>query len=79
MTVLDTLSFVALCPLQNNNLTAVRRRKFIAKIDGQIQLAASEDYTPRQHKGVTDEHGNQRKVEILNVLNAGGLQALMER
>ena len=36
----------------------------IAKIDEQIQLAANKDYTPTQHKWVTDEHGNQRKVEV---------------
>jgi hypothetical protein len=41
MTVLDTLNFVAFNPLQNNNPIAVRRRKLIAKIDEQIQLAAN--------------------------------------
>ena len=64
MTVLDTLNFVAFNPLQNNNPIAVRRRKLIAKIDEQIQLATNKDYTPTQHKWVTDEHGNQRKVEV---------------
>ena len=64
MTVLDTLNFVAFNPLQNNNPIAARRRKLIAKIDEQIQLAANKDYTPTQHKWVTDEHGNQRKVEV---------------
>ena len=64
MTVLDTLNFVAFNPLQNNNPIAVRRRKLIAKIDEQIQLAVNNDYTPTQHKWVTDEHGNQRKVEV---------------
>ena len=64
MTVLDTLNFVAFNPLQNNNLIAVRRRKLIAKIDEQIQLAADKDYKPTQHKWVTDEHGSQRKVEV---------------
>ena len=64
MTVLDTLNFVTFNPLQNNNPIAVRRRKLIAKIDEQIQLAANKDYTPTQHKWVTDEHGNQRKVEV---------------
>jgi len=63
MTVLDTLNFVAFNPLQNNNSIAVRRCKLIAKIDELIQLAANKDYTPMQHKWVTDEHGNQRKVE----------------
>ena len=32
-TVLDTLNFSALNPLQSNNPIAVRRRKPIAKID----------------------------------------------
>ena len=64
MTVLDTLNFVAFNPLQNNNPIAVRRRKLIAKIDEQIQLAENKDYTHTQHKWVTDEHGNQRKVEV---------------
>ena len=33
-------------------------------VDEQIQLAANKDYTPTQQKWVTDEHGNQRKVEV---------------
>ena len=64
MTVLDTLNFVAFNLLQNNNPIAVRRRKLIAKIDEQLQLAANKDFTPRQHKWVTDEDGSQRKVEV---------------
>ena len=64
MTVLDTLNFVAFNPLQNNNPIAVRRRKFMAKIDEQIQLATNQDYTPTQHKWITDADGNQRKVEV---------------
>ena len=64
MTVLDTLNFVAFNPLQNNNPIAVRRRKLIAKIDEQIQLATDKAYTPTQQKWVTDADGNQRKVEV---------------
>ena len=64
MTVLDKLTFVAFNPLQNNNPIAVRCRKLIAKIYEQIQLASNKDYTPTQHKWVTDEHGNQHKVEV---------------
>ena len=64
MTVLDTLNFVAFNPLQNNNLIAIRRRKLIAKIDEQIKIASNKDYTPTQQKWVTDEDGNQRKVEV---------------
>jgi hypothetical protein len=64
MTVLDTLNFVAFKPLANNNPIAVRRRKLVAKIDEQIQLASDKDYTPTQHKWITDELGNQKKVEV---------------
>jgi hypothetical protein len=64
MTVLDTLNFVAFNPLQNNNPIAVRRRKLMAKIDEQIQLATNKDYTPTQHKWVTDNEGKQTKVEV---------------
>ena len=64
MTVLDTLNFVAFNPLQNNNPIAVRRRKLMAKLDEQIQLATNKDYTPTQHKWVTDDEGSQRKVEV---------------
>ena len=64
MTVLDKLNFVAFNPLQNNNPIAVRRRKLIAKIDEQIQLATNKDYTPTQHKWVTDGEGKQTKVEV---------------
>ena len=64
MTVLNTLNFVAFNPLQINNPIAVRRRKLMAKIDEQIQLATNKDYTPTQHKWVTDDEGNQTKVEV---------------
>ena len=64
MTVVDTINFVAFNSLQNNNPIPVYHRMLIAKIDEQIQLAAKKDYTPTQHKWVTDEHGNQRKVEV---------------
>jgi len=64
MTVLDILSFISFDPLQNNNPIPVSRCKLIAKIDEQIQLASKKDYTPTQHKWITDELGNQRKVEV---------------
>ena len=63
MTVLDTVNFVAFNPLQNNNPIAARRRKLMAKIDEQIQLATNKDNTPTQHKWVTDAEGKQTKVE----------------
>src|SRR5210317_981515 len=64
MTVLDTLNFITSEPLENNNPIAVRRRKLMAKIDEQIQLATNKDYTPTQHKWVTDDEGKQTKVEV---------------
>ena len=64
MTVLDELNFVAFNPPANNNPIAVRRCKLIAKIDEQIRPAANKDYTPTEQKWVTDEHGNQKKVEV---------------
>ena len=64
MTVLDTLNFVAFNPLQNNNPIAVRRRKLMAKVDEQIQLSTNKDYTPTQHKWITDDEGKQTKVEV---------------
>ena len=64
MTVLDTLNFVAFNPLANNKSIVIRRRKLMAKIDEQIKLATNKDYTPTQHKWVTDEQGNQSKVEV---------------
>ena len=44
MTVLDTLNFVAFNPLQNSDPIAVRRRKLMAKIDEQIQLATNKHH-----------------------------------
>ena len=64
MTLLDTLNFVTFNPLQSNNPIAVRRRKLIAKLDEQIQLATNKDYTPTQLKWVTDDEGKQTKVEV---------------
>jgi hypothetical protein len=64
MTVLDTLNFVAFNPLKNNNVIAVRRSKLMAKIDEQIQLATNKDYTPTQHKWLTDDEGKQTTIEV---------------
>ena len=36
----------------------------MAKIDEQIQLATNKEYTPTQHKWVTDEQSKQIKVEV---------------
>ena len=34
------------------------------KIDEQIQLVTNKDYTPTQHKWVTDDEGKQTKVKV---------------
>ena len=64
MNILNTLNLVTFNPLRNNNPIAVRRRTLIVKIDEQIQLATNNDYTPTQHKWVTDDEGKQAKVEF---------------
>ena len=64
MTVLDTLNFVAFNPLQNNNPIAVRRRRLMAKIDEQIQLASNKDYVATKQKWITDAEGIQKKVDV---------------
>ena len=64
MTVLETFNLVAFNPLATKNPIAVRRRKLMAKIDEQIQLATNKDYMPTQHKWVTDDEGKQTKVEV---------------
>ncbi|MCV2875525.1 hypothetical protein OE810_04560 [Rhodobacteraceae bacterium XHP0102] len=64
MTVLNTLNFVAFKPLMQTSPTLVRRRKLIAKLDEQIQLASDPSYSPKKHKWITDSEGNQRKVEV---------------
>ena len=79
MTVLETLNFFAFNPLQNNNPIAVRRRKLMEKIDEPIQLATNKDYTPTQHKWVTDEQGKHTKLMLPSELSVGGQLALMER
>ena len=35
-----------------------------SKIDEKIQLATNKDYTPTQHKWITDDEGKQTKVEV---------------
>ena len=76
MTVLDTLNFVAFNPLQNNNPIAVRRRKLIAKIDEQIQLAANKDYRLRNTSGLVTNKVTNAKWKLLSVLSVGGLLVL---
>ena len=77
MTVLDTLNFVAFNPLQNNNPIAVRRRKLMAKIDEQIQLATTKTTRPRSINGLLMTKVSKPKLKLPSVLSVGGLLALM--
>ena len=77
MTVLDTLNFVAFNPLRNNNIIAVRRRKLIAKIDEQIQLAQTKTTHLRNTNGLLITKVANVKLKLLNVLSVGGQLALM--
>ena len=65
MSVLAKLNFISFIPIQNNNAMAVRCPKLIAKTDQQIQIIVTKDYKSKQHKWITNEHSNQRKVEVI--------------
>ena len=47
-----------------NNAFLKRRRKIIAQIDEQIQLATDSNYKPTKIKWVHNEDGTERKLEI---------------
>ena len=64
MAVLETLNFVAFKSLHSSNPIAVTRRKLIAKIDEQIQLATNTAFTPAQYKWVTDADSHQKHIEM---------------
>ncbi len=51
-------------PIPKHQPNAGRRPQVDGKIDDQIQLATNKDYTPTQHKWVTDDEGKQTKVEV---------------
>jgi len=64
MSMLSTLNLVAFTPVASSNPLITRREKLLSKIDEQIEIASNPNYTPTQHKWVTDAEGNQRKVEV---------------
>ena len=74
-----TLNFVEFNPLQNNNPIAVRRRKLIAKIDEEIQLAQTKTTRPRSINGLLMMTVSKSKLKLPSVLSVGEQQALMER
>ena len=54
MSMLSTLSLVAFTPAASSNPLITRRKKLLSKIDEQIELASNPNFTPTQHKWVTD-------------------------
>jgi len=64
MTILNTLNFVAFNAASNSDPIVARRRKLIAKIEEQIQLANDPNYLPIKTKWITDADGHQRKIDV---------------
>ena len=48
----------------------------MAKIDEQILLATNKDYTPTQHKWVTDVEGQQTKVKVTKLVKRGWMTSI---
>ena len=64
MTLLNSFKLALYEPTNRNNSFLKRRRKLIAKIDGQILLATDFNYKPRKIKWVRNEDGTDRKLKI---------------
>ena len=64
MTVLSSFKFVSYQPNNNSSAEATRRRKLVAKIEEQLELAANADYQPTKIKRVKDADGNVERVEV---------------
>ncbi|NRP96260.1 hypothetical protein XMG59_002384 [Marinobacterium sp. xm-g-59] len=64
MTILNTLNFVSFSAACNSDPIVARRRKLIAKIEEQIQLANDPNYLPIKTKWITDADGHQRKIDV---------------
>ena len=64
MSMLSTLNLVAFTPANPSNPVINRRKKLLAKLDEQIELATNPQFTPTKHKWVTDSEGNQKKIEV---------------
>jgi hypothetical protein len=64
MTILNTLNFVSFSAASNSDPIVARRRKLIAKIEEQIQLANDPNYLPIKTKWITDADGHQRKIDV---------------
>ena len=64
MTVLTKLNLVAYERESARDPKIQRRKKLIAKIDEQIQLATDPNFQPMKTKWVKDEYGSDQKVTV---------------
>jgi hypothetical protein len=64
MTVLTKLNLVAYERESARDPKIQRRKKLIAKIDEQIQLATDPNFQPTKTKWVKDEYGSDQKVTV---------------
>ncbi|MDC3278935.1 hypothetical protein OAU68_01425 [Litorivicinus sp.] len=64
MTVLTKLNLVAYERESARDPKIQRRKKLIAKIDEQIQLATDPDFQPMKTKWIKDEYGSDQKVTV---------------
>ena len=64
MTVLTKLNLVAYERESANDPKIQRRKKLIAKIEEQIQLATDPNFQPMKTKWIKDEYGSDQKVTV---------------
>ena len=64
MTVLTKLNLVAYERESARDPKIQRRKKLIAKIDEQIQLATDPNFQPMKTKWIKDEYGSDQKVTV---------------
>ena len=64
MTVLTKLNLVAYERESSRDPKIQRRKKLIAKIEEQIQLATDPNFQPTKTKWIKDEYGSDQKVTV---------------
>ena len=64
MTVLTKLNLVAYERESARDPKILRRKKLIAKIEEQIQLASDPQFQPVKTKWIKDEYGSDQKVTV---------------
>ena len=64
MTVLTSMNLVAYERESARDPKILRRKKLIAKIEEQIQLATDPNFQPMKTKWIKDEYGSDQKVTV---------------